>query len=118
MPGLWGRFSTLIKSKVSKLLDRAEDPAETLDYSYEKQLELVQNVKRGIADVQTRRSAYSCRRRACANRQRSSTGKRARRSARAMRSWRARRCSASRQLRQRSARSTIKSGSSSPNRST
>ncbi len=53
MPGLWGRFSTLIKSKVSKLLDRAEDPAETLDYSYEKQLELVQNVKRGIADVVT-----------------------------------------------------------------
>jgi phage shock protein A len=34
-------------------LDRAEDPAETLDYSYEKQLELVQNVKRGIADVVT-----------------------------------------------------------------
>ena len=53
MPGLWGRFSTLIKAKVSKLLDRAEDPAETLDYSYEKQLELVQNVKRGIADVVT-----------------------------------------------------------------
>jgi phage shock protein A len=53
MPGLWGRFSTLIKAKVSKLLDRAEDPAETLDYSYEKQLELVPNVKRGIADVVT-----------------------------------------------------------------
>jgi phage shock protein A len=53
MPGLWGRFSTLIKAKVSKLLDRSEDPAETLDYSYEKQLELVQNVKRGIADVVT-----------------------------------------------------------------
>jgi phage shock protein A len=53
MPGLWGRFSTLIKAKVSKLLDRAEDPAETLDYSYEKQLELVQNVKRGIVDVVT-----------------------------------------------------------------
>jgi phage shock protein A len=53
VPGLWGRFSTMIKAKVSKLLDRAEDPAETLDYSYEKQLELVQNVKRGIADVVT-----------------------------------------------------------------
>jgi phage shock protein A len=53
MPGLGGRMSTLVKAKVSKLLDRAEDPAETLDYSYEKQLELLQNVKKGIADVVT-----------------------------------------------------------------
>jgi phage shock protein A len=53
MAGLSGRFSTVIKAKVSKLLDRAEDPAETLDYSYEKQLELLQNVKKGIADVVT-----------------------------------------------------------------
>src|SRR5213595_2755116 len=53
MPGLGGRFSTVVKAKISKLLDRAEDPAETLDYSYEKQLELLQNVKRGVADVVT-----------------------------------------------------------------
>jgi phage shock protein A len=53
MPGLGGRFSTVIKAKISKLLDRAEDPQETLDYSYEKQLELLQNVKKGIADVVT-----------------------------------------------------------------
>jgi len=52
MPGLQGRFSTLVKAKVSGALDRAEDP-ETLDYSYEKQLELLQNVKSGIADVVT-----------------------------------------------------------------
>lgn len=32
MPGVAGRFSILIKAKVSKLLDRAEDPAETLDF--------------------------------------------------------------------------------------
>jgi phage shock protein A len=51
MAGLSGRFSTMIKAKVSRLLDRAEDPSETLDYSYEKQLELLQNVKKGIADV-------------------------------------------------------------------
>src|SRR4249920_2680498 len=44
---------TLFKTKWNSLLDRAEDPAETLDYSYEKQLELLQNVKRGIADVVT-----------------------------------------------------------------
>jgi phage shock protein A len=35
------------------MLDKAEDPQETLDYSYEKQLELLQNVKKGIADVVT-----------------------------------------------------------------
>jgi phage shock protein A len=53
MPGLIGRFSTMIKAKISHLLDRAEDPAETLDYSYEKQIELLMNVRRGIADVVT-----------------------------------------------------------------
>ena len=53
MAGLMSRTSMVVKSKLSKLLDRAEDPAETLDYSYERQLELLQNVKRGIADVVT-----------------------------------------------------------------
>ena len=53
MPGLGGRMSTVIKAKVSKLLDRAEDPGETLDYGYQKQVELLQNVKKGIADVVT-----------------------------------------------------------------
>ena len=53
MPGLSGRMSTVVKAKISHLLDRAEDPAETLDYSYEKQLEQLQNVKRGIADIVT-----------------------------------------------------------------
>src|SRR6202047_4926958 len=53
MAGLAGRMSTVVKAKVSKLLDRAEDPAETLDYSYTKQVEQLQNVKKGIADVVT-----------------------------------------------------------------
>ena len=53
MPGLWSRFMLIFKSKASKALDRAENPNETLDYSYEKQLEQLQNVKRGIADVTT-----------------------------------------------------------------
>jgi phage shock protein A len=46
-------MSTVVKSKISKLLDKAEDPAETLEYSYQKQLEQLQNVKKGIADVVT-----------------------------------------------------------------
>jgi phage shock protein A len=53
MPGMGGRMSTVIKAKISRLLDRAEDPGETLDYSYQKQLESLQNVKKGIADVVT-----------------------------------------------------------------
>jgi phage shock protein A len=46
-------MSTILKAKMSNFLERAEDPRETLDYSYEKQLELLQNVKRGIVDVVT-----------------------------------------------------------------
>jgi phage shock protein A len=53
MPGLMSRAATVIKAKFSKLLDRAENPNETLDYSYERQLQLLQNVKRGVADVVT-----------------------------------------------------------------
>ena len=48
-----GRFSTLIKAKISKLLDRAENPGETLDYAYEKQLEQIQVIRKGIVDVVT-----------------------------------------------------------------
>jgi phage shock protein A len=53
MPGLGGRMSTVIKAKISRMLDRAEDPGETLDYGYQKQVEMLQNVKKGIADVVT-----------------------------------------------------------------
>jgi phage shock protein A len=53
MAGLMSRTSNVVKAWVSKLLDRAEDPSVTLDYSYEKQLEMLQNVKKGVADVVT-----------------------------------------------------------------
>ena len=53
MPGMGGRMSTVIKAKINKMLDKAEDPSETLEYSYAKQMELLQNVKKGIADVVT-----------------------------------------------------------------
>jgi phage shock protein A len=53
MAGLMQRMMLLFKAKFSKALDRAENPSETLDYSYERQVELLQNVKRGIADVVT-----------------------------------------------------------------
>src|ERR1700751_5277878 len=53
MPGLAGRISTMTKAKVSHLLDNAEDPAETLDYAYNQQMEDLQKVKSGIAEVVT-----------------------------------------------------------------
>jgi phage shock protein A len=51
--GLLERMSTTVKAKMNKVMGQFEDPRETLDYSYEKQLELLQNVKRGVADVTT-----------------------------------------------------------------
>ncbi len=51
--GLWQRFTTLFRVKANTALDRAENPAETLDYSYQRQLEMLQKVKRGVADVVT-----------------------------------------------------------------
>jgi phage shock protein A len=53
LAGLMDRTIAIIKAKWNKLLNRAEDPGETLDYSYERQLQLLQNVKRGVADVVT-----------------------------------------------------------------
>jgi phage shock protein A len=49
------RIATLFRVKANKALDRAEDPREVLDYSYEQQLEMVQKVRRGLADVATSR---------------------------------------------------------------
>lgn len=53
--GLARRLSMVFKSKANKLLDRAEDPREVLDYSYQRQLEMLVKVKRGVADVATSR---------------------------------------------------------------
>src|ERR671929_979795 len=53
MAGLMSRFTTLFKVKANKALDKAEDPGETLDYSYQKQLEMLQKVKQGLATVVT-----------------------------------------------------------------
>jgi phage shock protein A len=46
-------MSTVVQAKMNKIMDKIEDPRETLDLSYDKQLELLQNVKRGVAEVTT-----------------------------------------------------------------
>jgi phage shock protein A len=53
--GILNRFAMIFRAKANKALDRAEDPRETLDYSYQKQLEMLQKVRRGVADVATSR---------------------------------------------------------------
>lgn len=52
---LMKRISLIFRSKANKALDRAEDPRETLDYSYQRQVELLAKVRRGVADVATSR---------------------------------------------------------------
>ena len=51
--GLMSRISTVVKAKINRLVDDAENPAENLDYAYEKQREMLQNVKRGIVEMVT-----------------------------------------------------------------
>ena len=47
------RMSGILQAKTNKLLDKAEDPRESLDLSYQKQLENLQKVRRSVADVTT-----------------------------------------------------------------
>src|SRR5437867_13408022 len=49
--GLMKRVSLVFRAKANKALDRVEDPRETLDYSYQRQLEMLQKVKRSLVDV-------------------------------------------------------------------
>jgi phage shock protein A len=51
--GLLSRFLSIFGAKMNKALDRVENPAETLDYSYEKQLSLLKDVRRGLAEIAT-----------------------------------------------------------------
>ncbi len=51
--GVLSRMSTVVKAKMNRILDNAEDPRETLDYSYDKQMEMLRNVKRGVVEMVT-----------------------------------------------------------------
>ncbi len=53
--GVMKRVSLVFKAKANRALDKMEDPRETLDYSYQRQLELLTKVRRGVADVATSR---------------------------------------------------------------
>ncbi|MEP0825805.1 MAG: PspA/IM30 family protein, partial [Nitrososphaera sp.] len=51
--GLMNRISSVVKQKVNSLLDKYEDPREALDYSYTKQIETLNKLRRDIAEVVT-----------------------------------------------------------------
>jgi phage shock protein A len=50
---MFKRLKLSLKAKLSRLVDRAEDPAEILDYSYELQVEQLYRMRRDIADLAT-----------------------------------------------------------------
>jgi phage shock protein A len=51
----WSRLKVIFGAKANRALDRAEKPDEILDYSYDKQVEALQQMRAGIADVATSR---------------------------------------------------------------
>ena len=51
--GLMNRLSTLFKAKTNTVLDKFEKPEEMLDYSFDKQTELLNKLRRDIAEVVT-----------------------------------------------------------------
>jgi phage shock protein A len=50
---MFNRLSLRLKSKLSRLLDRAESPVDILDYSYGQQLEQLYDMRRDVADLVT-----------------------------------------------------------------
>ncbi|MFL6309828.1 MAG: PspA/IM30 family protein [Nitrososphaera sp.] len=53
--GLLNRMSTVISQKVNTLLDKFEKPQEALDYSYVRQVELLNKLRRSLAEIITSR---------------------------------------------------------------
>lgn len=53
---LLNRFGTVIVSKLNNLISSMEDPREAMDYAYEKNLEMLKDVKRSIVDIATVKS--------------------------------------------------------------
>ncbi|MBV9614566.1 MAG: PspA/IM30 family protein [Ktedonobacteraceae bacterium] len=51
--GIFSRIATFFGIRINSALDKAEDPGQVMDYSYSKQLEQLQQLRRSIADVVT-----------------------------------------------------------------
>jgi phage shock protein A len=51
--GFFSRLANIFRMRANAALDQAEDPGQVMDYSYSKQLEQLQQLRRSIADVVT-----------------------------------------------------------------
>ncbi len=51
--GIFSRLANFLGIRVNAALDKAEDPGQVMDYSYNKQVEQLQQLRRSIADVVT-----------------------------------------------------------------
>jgi phage shock protein A len=51
--GFFSRLATFFRIRANAALDKAEDPGQVMDYSYSKQVEQLQQLRRSIADVVT-----------------------------------------------------------------
>jgi phage shock protein A len=51
--GFFSRLANFFRIRANAALDKAEDPGQVMDYSYTKQLEQLQSLKRSIAEVVT-----------------------------------------------------------------
>jgi phage shock protein A len=51
--GIFSRIATFFGIRLNSALDKAENPGQVMDYSYSKQLEQLQQLRRSIADVVT-----------------------------------------------------------------
>src|SRR5437868_11755365 len=51
--GLFSRLALFFRIRANSALDKAENPGQVMDYSYSKQLEQLQQLRRSIADVVT-----------------------------------------------------------------
>ena len=51
--GFFSRLTNIFRIRANAALDKVEDPGQVMDYSYSKQLEQLQQLRRSIADVVT-----------------------------------------------------------------
>ena len=51
--GIFSRLATLFRIRANAALDKAEDPGQVMDYSYNEQVKQLQQLRRSVADVVT-----------------------------------------------------------------
>jgi len=85
--GVMKRLTNIVQAKANKVLHKAEDPRETLDLSYEKQIEQLQQVKRGLADVATAKKRIELQPCSCSRQPPSCRTRHARHSRKTARTW-------------------------------